>query len=781
MDIIGAWNNTEQHWRCVMSDGKARATLSKGRQSWCVIFRHPVCPGPDGKQKLRVRRGLGTSEQSEAQFFVDQLNEILDEPALWNPSSREAAAQRFDAKIVGAFYDPMLPTSFDPWAAREEAIPLPGGKDSSDGYARVLFVGTTGAGKTTIVRQLLGTDPDRERFPSISAAKTTTCDIEIILDEGLLRAVVTFIPRDRVRQYIAECVLAAVVSKMNGSPEQDVVRRFLEHSEQRFRLSYILGSQTLLRPTGVDELEDDDLDDKTDSCALEDDGLDDTEREELLGALNNYFREIDQLAEKAESVMKKTAGELGIKIAEATKDEREAIQELVEDQLLNMERFQQLVDTVLDDVESRFACLSEGEITRGKNGWPIQWSHQDSDRTQFIRVVNRFSSNYAPHFGRLLTPLVEGIRVAGSFCPEWRKGNVPKLAIMDGQGIGHTADSTSSLPTSITSRFRIADAIVLVDNAAQPMQAGPCAVLESLVISGHESKLILAFTHFDEVKGDNLRGNAAKKDHIIGSFDNAIHAIGKNYGREAESSLRNLIPERLVFLSNIQKRVPDSAKFTLSELNRFLESIESSIIPAGPVEYHPVYDVANLVLAIQKAAQEFHERWKGILGMGSIAGVRPEHWTRIKALSRRLGIFKMDEYDTLRPVADLIRLLQIHVSQFLSNPLGWIPAAPPEDDQIRIDAVDAVKKEVFTRLHDMSRRRVLEERVREWVSAYEHRGIGSTRIRAREVITIYEEAAPIPNEMPGPDANKFLFDLRGLIADSVKMAGGQLKGWSQEE
>ena len=191
---------------------------------------------------------------------------------------------------------------------------------------------------------------------------------------------------------------------------------------------------------------------------------------------------------------------------------------------------------------------------------------------------------------------------------------------MDGQGIGHTADSTSSLPTSVTSRFRIADAIVLVDNAAQPMQAGPCAALESLVISGHESKLILAFTHFDEVKGDNLRGNAAKKDHVVGSFDNAIHAIGKKYGLEAESALRNLIPERLVFLSNIQKRVPDSAKFTLFELNRFLEAIEASIIPAGPVEYHPIYDVANLVLAIQKAAQEFHERWKGIFRNGVDCG-----------------------------------------------------------------------------------------------------------------------------------------------------------------
>jgi len=64
----------------------------------------------------------------------------------------------------------------------------------------------------------------------------------------------------------------------------------------------------------------------------------------------------------------------------------------------------------------------------------------------------------------------------------------------------------------------------------------------------------------------------------------AIHTLGKNYGREAKSSLRNLIAERLVFLSNIQKRVPDSAKFTLSELNRFLEAIEASIFPTGPVE-----------------------------------------------------------------------------------------------------------------------------------------------------------------------------------------------------
>jgi len=47
------------------------------------------------------------------------------------------------------------------------------------------------------------------------------------------------------------------------------------------------------------------------------------------------------------------------------------------------------------------------------------------------------------------------------------------------------------------------------------------------------------------------------------------------------------------------------------------------------------------------------------------------------------------------------------------------------------------------------------------------------------MVSLYEEAAPIPNEMPGPDANEFLFELRELIADSVEEGGGTLCGWTR--
>src|SRR5207253_2048997 len=70
------------------------------------------------------------------------------------------------------------------------------------------------------------------------------------------RAAVSFIPRDLVRQYILECTIAAVSAHLESNPNE-VVRRFMEHSEMRFRLSYVLGHVGNLS-SETEELEDDD-------------------------------------------------------------------------------------------------------------------------------------------------------------------------------------------------------------------------------------------------------------------------------------------------------------------------------------------------------------------------------------------------------------------------------------------------------------------------------------------------------------------------------------------
>lgn len=748
---------------------KTKATLSKGRQSWCVIFRHPVALDEEGKAKKRVRRGLGTNDQKQAQELVDQMNRILEDAKLHNLASREVAATLYDERIVKAFYEPMTPGAYNPWAIRDEHIPLPGGKGSSDGYSRTLMIGTTGAGKTTIVRQFLGTDPDKDRFPSISAAKTTTSDFEVVMQEGIFKAIVTLLPRDRVRQYIVECILAAVVTKMEGKSDREVFRRLLEHSEQRFRLSYILGNPALLEKASSDELSDDEEPVLSESTQE----ISDAEREQLLNTLKSYLKAICDLDEKGRTAFTAHAQSLGIKIGEATAEDREALQELVEEDISNREEFNEFADNILEEVESRFKMVADGAFSRGRDEWPAKWIFESEDRAAFLRAVNRFTSNYANSFGRLLTPIVEGIRVAGPFMPTWNDGTIPKMVIMDGQGIGHTADSTSSLSTTVTSKFDLADAIVLVDNGAQPMQAAPCAVLQSVAISGHESKLIVAFTHFDEVKGPNMsQDTLARKEHVIGSFDNAVHAIGKSLGRETEAALRVISPDRLIFLANIQKKLaPETARFTVNELRRLLLAIQNTTVPARPVEFKPIYDEANLVLAIQRATQAFHRQWRGILGLGTTPNVSEAHWSQVKALSRRIGVFQMDEYDSLRPVADTITSLQKHIHNFLANPKGWNPSHPVEDSPLKVEAIDAIRKDVWNKLHDISRRRVLDDHLKDWLAAFQRRGTGSTRQRTKDIAFIYDEAIPIPSELPSHVANEFMNEVRKIIRECIGERG----------
>ncbi len=662
-----------------------------------------------------------------------------------------------------------VPEPRDSWIQRERVLPLP---SKEEGYARVLLVGTTGGGKTTVVRQLLGTDPNRERFPSTSPNKTTVCDIEIIVGGDDFQAAVSFMSREQARSYISECVLSAVAAALEDKSKEEVVGRLMTDADQQFRLSYILGSPDLVLDDPADEsLEDED----EERSSLDEVEITREQQQQLADKISEFLDKVSCLAGDLKDALVSIANDVDVDLDGATQGERAALLELVEEELSKNPGFHELVDEILCEVEARFDWITSGELELGTDEWPILWTHTSQDRAEFIKAVNQFSSNYAPNYGRLLTPLVDGIRVRGPFEAPWQDGDFQKIVLLDGQGIGHVAESGASISTRTTKRFQIADAILLVESATQPMQAASMSVLRTVVTSGYVSKLIMAFTHMDAVNGDNLRGFRGKRAHVLESFNNAAQAIGKDLGREAVYSLDALTADRIVFLSNIQATLPEDARRTRSELNRLLRAIESAIEPPKPVEYHPVYDLNNLVAAMQKATHEFHVRWKAILQIRFSSNVDPEPWQRIKALTRRVAEFGWDEFKHLRPVADLIQCLQYTISEFLANPVGWTPEAPPADaPEQRIQATNAIRMHVAARLYDFSKRRLIDERKSGWVEAYGHRGIGSTRDRAEDLNDLYESAAPIPNEMPGPDAKEFILEVRELVAESIVEGGGGL-------
>ena len=118
---------------------------------------------------------------------------------------------------------------------RESEIPLP---SRDDGYAVLMLVGTIGAGKTTVLRRLIGSD----RFPSTSTARTTTADIEIIAADGPYKAVVTFMDPREARDEIEKCLLSACRAAVTDGRDNRIASVLLSPPEQRFRLSYPLGA-----------------------------------------------------------------------------------------------------------------------------------------------------------------------------------------------------------------------------------------------------------------------------------------------------------------------------------------------------------------------------------------------------------------------------------------------------------------------------------------------------------------------------------------------------------
>ncbi|WP_456507317.1 hypothetical protein [Arthrobacter sp. TE12232] len=746
----------------------ASKSRSKGREFWAVIFRHPGRIDPNTNELgRRVRRGLGTPNEYEADRLVEQLNELLASQPMWGPAARSIAAMKYDERVVEIFYDGLESTRTDFSGIRDSILRLP---TLDEGYPRVLLLGTTGAGKTTVVRQLLGTDPSTERFPSTSTAKTTIAETELIIGgSSEFSAVVTFSTHDEIVDSLSENVVEAAIAVFNGKSDEEVQRKLLDHLNQRHRFSYILGRG--VAATGV---EDDDYDDDEDepSDVVDDsvfDGID-------MAATAVVLREC---TDKLKSIVGKRTEYVRAQLEPSSDDER-TITELIEDEIQNQlheaPEFHQIVDKLMDEMELRFDHLDAHQLKRNRQGWPVSWHWSTGDRASFIKTIMRFSSNQASLFGTLLTPLVNGIRVAGPFKPTWTT-DTPTLVLIDGEGLGHTPGSASTLSTSVAKQVESVDAVVLVDNAQQPMQAAPLAAMKSLAVSGNAKKLHLLFTHFDLVKGQNMPSFTQKEEHVLASAENVLSSLGNELGPVGERALRKRLETARYFVGNIHERLDGekkSQKRTRAQLDALLLSIQQGTPVLATGLGKPIYDRMHLSIAVSEAAQAFHRKWRALLGLKAQAENPKEPWQRIKALTRRLASGMDDHYDTLMPVADLRNQLQTQVFVMLQRPVSWVSSEPSEDEKQAVieNASNAVTKRLFA----LTERRLVTDVQPAWSDAYLLSGAGSTFERARRIANdVYDRAVPVPTAAATLDQNKFLTEIADLLTEVSEEVGFEFR------
>ena len=704
-----------------------------GRRFLIVDFRHPLRPDPSnhGKPGRKVRKGLGTDDRSVAKKLVGALNRLLADPTLHSPVARVKAEALFDPRVVEIFYDGIEPKKQDYLKLRDDHLGFP------DGYPRVLLLGVPGAGKTTLVRQLIGSHPDRDRFPSISANRTTTCDTEVIIGHEEFEAVVTFMSEEEVDFEIRQSVSDAVLYAINATSDADVAKVLLDRSDMRFRLKYMLGDWP------SDDVSDDPYEIKTDMAAREPDTsplmISEAEAENLAANLRSYVATVRDIAMRYRDEVEKT---LQGPIDSLSSDDRNAALDLIQELAEESDDYATLVSTILDDLRQKFEHFPFKGLIKTTTGWPRLWKTPTpvSDRNEFLLAVRFFSGIDHRSWGKLFTPLVTGIRVAGPFAPRWAaEGESPHLVLIDTEGLGHKAGTTFDVPDHIVSRFPDTNAILLLHRGDSAFSFEGGRALEAIGGAGQTAKIFMVFSRMDELKGDNIKGWQAKRNYAFNGVRNVIdHQLSESLTPDVARFMLTHLERNAFYLGLLQSADLNAARD--KELSTLLNRLESIVPPSSLTQAFPEYSFDLLVLALQKGVENFRVPWRAYLGLERRSDAQPLPWQSVKAVSRRYAEGFDDGYH-IRPVSKLLNTMTLAIARFLENPVRWQGSPSSEDKRFVLDRIKAtVSQELATFCSQQLRERPRSQ----WQEAYAFRGTGSTFDRKIKIEALYERWIPIP-------------------------------------
>lgn len=712
-----------------------------GRQFLIVDFRHPLKTDANNRRGKKMRKGLGTSDRAEAERLVAQLNEILRDEALWSLGARPEAARRgYDERVLEIFYAEIEPTSHSAKLLREAELPFP---ERDSGYSRHLFLGVPGGGKTTLKRQLIGSHPKTDAFPATSVNRTTTFPVETIFRDGDYTAVVTFLSEHETRFEIEESVSAAIVRAATDGMDR-TAKEFLEQSDMRFRLKYTLGDFT------KDQGEDEDPYSDPEQDSIEDEEPI-TDQDGNHAIVEGFVQRIWALAREYRRRVETEFGALDT----MESDDRSGALDLIQAEAEVSDEYAKIVSDVLEELRDRFSIVNIGRYEKSTTGWPKLWRLDTGNRREFFSGLRFFAGISATRWGRLLTPLVNGIRIAGPFQPTWAE-HTPPLVLIDTEGLGHKAGASADLPDHVVGMFNDVDSIVLVHSAKSAMDFSVGKALEALVSAGQTKKTIIAFTHMDEVHGPNLRGKA-KNEHAFNNLRNIVeNQLAKSLPSEVVRFVTDHLERNVFYLGKLNDASPVPA---YPELRRLLIRLEQSAPKPKRAVAFPRYNSDHLVLSIREAAEAFRLPWRARLGLDTQPNESPYAWQSIKAMTRRYAEGFDDGYP-LRPASNLLTSLSIAISRFLETPTSWDGNPTPEEKR---ETIDAIKAKVSTSLARLSARRLREQPQPQWQTAYAYRGFGSTRERRNTVEGIYARWVPIPTGVGDMDAEEFLEDVKGKV------------------
>ncbi|MDR0352516.1 MAG: hypothetical protein LBI02_03900 [Opitutaceae bacterium] len=409
----------------------------------------------------------------------------------------------------------------------------------------VYLFGDTGAGKTTIIRKLLGTE--ESKFPTTRQTRTTVAPTEYVIckREGFDITVVLK-PAGEVRGYVEEILSAAIIKFQENQNTEELLRNLRQTSDQKFRLYYLLTPE--FQKQIVAHIV------------------------EFSGFIRKRVRELRDEFPDAEE-------ETGV---------------FVELALDNSEPYRALQDDVMAGIQQQIARVCEGmQLTENFQ----TYKYKNIAREQFVSKCKEILSSES----NSISPVIQYARIHGNLAARWLDGGM-EVVIIDGEGIGHNAREVGGdqLDARHYDYFYQSDAILLIEESKKPFNAGGKSALKNAFKRGSGGKLFVLFTKLDEVAPYDAEAltEQARIHEVKDGFENTLAAL-KQEGIEIK-----LPDERIFYFGWLQTMGTEEP--AIKGMKRLLSCVRK-MSRRRQRFVEPRYDYEMLSAFLVKSTEQFNQ------------------------------------------------------------------------------------------------------------------------------------------------------------------------------
>ncbi|GKW07304.1 hypothetical protein [Pectobacterium carotovorum] len=421
------------------------------------------------------------------------------------------------------------------------------------GIPKIYLLGDTGAGKTTLIRKILGTDVTK--FPTTRQTRTTVAPTEyVICNTSGYDLTVLFKSLDEVKRYVREIIKESIEKYIKNQKEDTLSRSTRQTNDQRFRLYYLLGDDLMI---------------------------------DFVERIKSLSMSVNMKIIELEEVFKDDITDLDeyvIFAFDELSDDIDILQEWVTDEIQKV---------VMSICENNSLCE---EIT--------PYKYQSNDKDEFIERCKKILASDKES----ISPVIEYARISGNIKSEWLADDT-EVVIVDGEGIGHDTKEVGQLDARHYDFFYNTDLILLIEESKKPFVAGGKSALKSIFNRGYENKLSLFFTKLDEVSPYDIEEptDDERIENVQDGLENVLSAL-KN---EGDKGIKYEIDsDNVYYFGGLDKNT--SNERLCSNIERLFNQIKERLnIEDQFIE--PKYDFELLPQKISLTSKIFKEKYNSLL------------------------------------------------------------------------------------------------------------------------------------------------------------------------